>query len=303
MATRRIILSPLVMIAAMAAVAGCHHLDGGQQLPPPCPAPYGAQGCPPEQVVVIPEYGQPSPVVEYWAPGQAPTGPATPWSPGMIPAFPGAAPPLAVAPPPPEPLPGWFDVLPDGADAISPDFGLPRQPVVTNRLPNPLSIPVTNREWAWDQLADVMSDYFPIASEQPVQLVSGVLTPGYLETPFQTGSTVLEPQRNDSVGSFNRWQSTLQTIRRRAILTVTPDGQGFAIQAVVQKQLEDLPHPEDASAGVASLRSDNSLPSQRREPVSRIRTSKRWIDLGRDEPLEQELLRRLQERLAPKPQQ
>ena len=184
---------------------------------------------------------------------------------------------------PQEELPGWFDVLPQGSRPISPDFGLPRAPVVENPLPNPTTLQVINGERAWDELADVVSTYFPISREQPVQFVDGVLTEGFIETPPQSGATILEPHRKDTAGRFNRWESTLQSIRRRAYIRVTPTAGGWAIETQVFKELEDLPFPEHASAGLASLRSDNSLPTDRLGAVSLTRESQRWIPLGRDE--------------------
>ncbi len=188
--------------------------------------------------------------------------------------------------------------MPGGPDAISPDFGLPSGPRVENPLPNPLVIPVTNGELAWDQLTDVVSTYFPISREQPVQLIDGVLTEGFIETPPRPGATFLEPGRKDVAGSFNRWQSTLQSIRRRAYIRVMPTAAGWAIEPQVFKELEDLAHPEHASAGAASMRYDNSLPTSRRLEVNRTRDSVNWIPLGRDEPLEQKMLREIQERLT-----
>ncbi|MEM6331515.1 MAG: hypothetical protein AAF790_14885, partial [Planctomycetota bacterium] len=124
------------------------------------------------------------------------------------------------------------------------------------------------------------------------------LTEGFIETPFQVGATVLEPQRNDSVGSFNRWQSTLQSIRRRALVGVQPTAGGYAIRVTVAKQLEDLPRPEGASSGAAVLLTGGGLPTERQATNRPAAYSAGWIDLGRDEPLEQEMLRRIRERLA-----
>ena len=66
----------------------------------------------------------------------------------------------------------------------------------------------------------------------------------------------------------------------------------------VDKQLEDLNRPERASAGAASIRNDSSLPTDRVTPVDAIRGSGRWIDIGRDEALEQRILKRLQRRFS-----
>ena len=77
-------------------------------------------------------------------------------------------------------------------------------------------VPVADDEFAWDQIADVVSDYFPIAREQRARRGGDGFVEGRIETVPQVGATWLEPQRRDSVGNFNRWESTFQTIRRRA---------------------------------------------------------------------------------------
>ena len=290
-------MRPIIRLTALVALAlpGCHHFHWPHDhLLPPADA---ATACPPTEVCVDPcdpcappyysgEYVLIEPDAAYVVPG-----PAVPSSPG------------AFAPPPPPPapqaeLPGWFDVLPPGSGAISPDFGLPRAPLVEDRLPNPLTVRVVNNELAWDQLADVVSTYFPLGREQPVQLIDGVLTEGFIETPPIPGATIFEPQRKDSAGRFNRWESTLQSIRRRAYIRVVPTAEGWAIEPQVVKELEDLPYPEHASAGMAALRSDNSLPTDRVGGVSLTRDSEYWIPLGRDEPLEQKMLREIYERLT-----
>lgn len=272
------------------------HLPG-QVLPPAEPVvecPPAVMECPP--VYVDPcdpcnpcytgEYVYLEPGAAYVAPGPA------------IPAFPPTVAPPPVAQQPTQELPGWFDVLPSGPNAISPDFGLPSGPVVSDPVPNPMVVPVVHNELGWDQLTDVVSTYFPISREQPVQLNDGILTEGFIETPPQVGATLLEPHRKDSAGSFNRWQATLQTIRRRAYLRVMPTAQGWAIENRVFKEVEDLPYPESASAGLASLRSDNSLPSQRLPEVDPTRESEHWIPLGRDEALEQKMLKEIYTRLT-----
>ena len=200
-----------------------------------------------------------------------------------------AAPPQAIQFSEPPPL---------GGGPLSTEFGLPAQQVVVNTIPNPLPVRVTNHEFAWDQIADVVSDYFPIEREQRVQLIGNVLTEGRIDTPFQPGATILEPQRRDSVGAFNKWESTFQTIRRRASVRVLPDQQGYLVEVQVEKQLEDLPRPETSLAGAAAFGNENSLPQDRVARVNRSRPSPLWISLGRDQALEQQILADIRQRLA-----
>jgi hypothetical protein len=69
----------------------------------------------------------------------------------------------------------------------------------------------------------------------------------------------------------------------------------------VEKDLEDLPRPENSTAGAATFRNDASLPTNRDEPVSPTRLAGAWIGLGRDPALERCILADIQARLALQP--
>jgi hypothetical protein len=243
---------------------------------------------------MVPVFPQHSPVVPL--PSQTP---GSVFGPPMVSNAPGALPPppIGMAPPaatvPANPL---GHIAPGGM--VSPQFGLPAGPEVVTGPGNPIAVPVADEEFAWDQIADVVSDYFTIAREQRARRTSTVPMEGCIETAPQTGATWLEPHRRDSVGRFNRWESTFQTIRRRAVVRIIPDAAGYLVEVVVEKELENLPKPEHATAGAATFRNDGSLPSRRLEQVRRTRTSPRWISQGRDTALEQRMLADIHSRLS-----
>ncbi|MEN0110864.1 MAG: hypothetical protein AAF805_09080 [Planctomycetota bacterium] len=204
-------------------------------------------------------------------------------------------PPSALAAPstlndPGPPKAGWFDVLPPDGGPISDDFGLPQGASVGDRVPNPLYVATSNPDAAWETIARSVSRYFPIRREQRVRVTGTIASEGVLETQWTVGSTIFEPWRRDSAGGFNRWQSTLQTVRRRAVVRVLPAASGYELEVRVDKQLEDLNRPERATAGAASLDINSALPSDRVTPIDPVRDSGRWIDIGRDEATEQRLL-------------
>ena len=191
------------------------------------------------------------------------------------------------------------EIAPGGM--VAPQFGLPAGPDVVAGLPNPIAVPVADDEYAWDQLADVVSDYFTIGNEERARRGPEVFAEGRIETAPQGGATWLEPHRGDSVGDFNRWESTFQTIRRRALVRVLPDAAGYNVEVIVEKELEHLPRPEQATAGAATFRNDNALPSRRRNAMDlaqRPGSSRQWIALGRDVALEQRMLADIHARLS-----
>ncbi len=247
----------------------------------------GCPPCPPDGMVFC------GPPME----GQ-PVGQPMMLMPGGIPPFP---PSVTTAPPVmPAVLPPTAGPLNIGlpSDAL----GIPGEVAAGTILPNPLRVPVSNHEYAWDQIAQVVANYFPIQREERVRIEGDVWSEGRIETPYRNGANVLEPWRGDSVGAFNLWQSTLQTIRRKSLVRVVPEGNNYAIEVQVLKELEDLPQPERANAGSASLRTDTSLPSATRPEISRTRSSPYWIPLGRDAALEQKMLAEMQGRLGVAPE-
>jgi hypothetical protein len=278
-----------IILATTVFLAGCHPWWSQQVVPAAPPMPYPTTPAP---VVVGPPYVQGEPVFQ--APQQMPvypTGstvvPLPSQTPGSIFGPPAGAPTVG------GPVPG----VPPGA-VVGPG-GVPVGPPVAAAPPSTIVVPVVDEELAWDQLVDVVSDYFKIAREQRVRRSGEAWTEGRIETAPLTGATVLEPHRGDSVGTFNRWESTFQSIRRRATVRVVPDPNGYLVEVIVEKELEDLPKPEKATAGPASFDfdSEQQLPSKRLEEITRTHSSPNWISLGRDPALEQRMLADIHARL------
>jgi hypothetical protein len=183
--------------------------------------------------------------------------------------------------------------------------------VVQSAVPNPILVPVTDRDVAWDNIVDVIDDYFKIQREDRVHQIGDILSEGQIETFPQTGATLLEPWRGDSANFYERLESTFQSIRRRAVVRIIPDASGFLVDVTVLKELEDVERPMYATAGAATFRTDNTIdrntevePSVARQigdqprPVAFPRQTAGWIGVGRDPALEQELLVRIHDRLT-----
>ncbi len=182
---------------------------------------------------------------------------------------------------------------------------------------NPALVPVVNRDFVWDQIVDVVDDYFRIEREDRVRLVGDVQTVGRIDTVPEVGSTLLEPWRSDSVNFNERLESTLQTIRRRALVQVVPAEGGFLVDVAVYKELEDLKSPEMAATGRAVIRDDGSPdrfsdesgsaaaagssppPATRAGgPYGPQPTMLGWIPLGRDAALEQRIIGQIMARVG-----
>jgi len=289
--------APQIILCA-AILLGCASAYAQQLSAPPANAPVYLQAPP-----VI----QPAPQIMPVYPPQTTVVPLPSQTPGSIfgpPPATAAAPPGIFPPPaaPTEELPAPPGVAPvivgPGAAPIPVVPGAPVQvPAAIPAPPSTITVPVMDDDVAWDQISDVVSDYFRISREQRARRGGDGWTEGRIETVPQDGATILEPHRLDSVGRFNLLESTFQSIRRRACVRVVPDANGYLVEIVVEKELEDLPRPEKATAGAATFRFDQSLPTQRMEEVSRTRQSQRWIPLGRDAALEQRMLADIHARL------
>ena len=153
---------------------------------------------------------------------------------------------------------------------------------------NPVYVPSADYETVWNHTVDVVNDYFVIDRESRVD--------GRIETRPQVGSTLLEPWRGDSAGFDQRLEATIQSIRRRATVRVTPAGGGFLVAIEVFKELEDLPRPQFADAGAATFRHDNGF-NRATDVITRLEEPQGWIIVGRDFALENQILTRVRQSL------
>ena len=183
------------------------------------------------------------------------------------------------------------------AGLYNPSGAGPTDPNVVATINNPLLLPVTDRDFLWVQLVDMVDDYFHIEREERNQVVGETLTEGRIVTRPMVGSTLLEPWRSDSRPGYERLLSTVQSVRRKATVRVIPEATGYSVEILVVKELEDLDRPEFATIGSATRRHDGSLTDgelgTERGPVTLG-----WISLGRDTALEQEMLEQLRARLT-----
>lgn len=157
-------------------------------------------------------------------------------------------------------------------------------------VPNPLELPAVGDQFLWSQVVDAVDDYFRIAREQPVQNSNGLLLDGRIETSYRIGASLLEPWRKDSTAGFERLQSTLQSIRRRAVITVRPYGAGYTLEVIVQKDLEDTDRSQYSTESIAAKRHDGTI-VRTEDSYDDSPQTLGWIPLGRDTSLEQVILR------------
>ena len=155
--------------------------------------------------------------------------------------------------------------------------------------PNPLAVPSAEFETVWKESVAVLDEYFDIANENRLSRT--------IVTQPMIGATLMEPWRNDSVDLGDRFEATIQTVRRHARVTVnTAPGGGYLVKVEVFKELEDMAKPDRQSMGRAVF--NNDFPVNRTfETVGPIPLPVQWIPCGHDPKLEQVILDRIRNRL------
>ncbi len=165
------------------------------------------------------------------------------------------------------------------------------------QLANPVAVNTQDSEFLWNQIVDTVEDYFRIKSEQRPTRDNLQWVEGRMETHPEVGATYFEPWRKDALEGYQRWQSTLQTIRRTAIVRVLPTADGFAVGVEVVKELEAVDRSQYSSEGSAVARHDGSIARVDRNLQGQPQTLG-WVRQENDVELEQRLLREILGRVS-----
>ena len=150
-----------------------------------------------------------------------------------------------------------------------------------------LQFPAEQRDVIWERAVRVLNrNHFQVVRESKLE--------GVIETDYRAGSSLLEPWHQDSVGYASRLESTLQSIRRRVIVTMQSGAAGMMTVTVrVDKELEDLPGLAANYEGGATFPEADPLNRDLTQVVGQSGPS-RWLPVGRDGLLEQSLLQEIQ---------
>jgi hypothetical protein len=152
---------------------------------------------------------------------------------------------------------------------------------------NPIYIPQGPLAYArlFEKIEDILSDYFVVTFSFRYD--------GRIETQPTIAPGIEQPWKAGSPDLYQRTLAFFQTIRHRAIVTITTaDDGGYFVDVKVLKELEDLPAPSRATAGEATFRLVPTVERQF-EVVSGEVFDPTWIPAGRDTKLEQVILDRL----------
>ncbi|MBX9627899.1 MAG: hypothetical protein K2X82_29135 [Gemmataceae bacterium] len=143
----------------------------------------------------------------------------------------------------------------------------------------------------FEKCLDVVDDYFPILSANPVDgriVTKPRIAPGY-EQVWKGGNP--DPRE--------RLLATFQTIRQTAVVEVKIGNTGgYLVTVIVEKELEDIPRPSRQRGGSAVFQEaptvDRQLDVVAAATVAGADNTN-WFRIGRDCATEQLILRRIRE--------
>ena len=119
---------------------------------------------------------------------------------------------------------------------------------------------------------------------------------GYIRTAPLSGAQSLEFWRSDSVGSFNQSEADLHSIRRAVEINVSEQAGQLCINCKATTQRLSLPQ---STAGQSHPVMSSDQKSVQKFKLGREQKSNlTWTDLGRDNQLETEILKRIESRLT-----
>ncbi len=120
---------------------------------------------------------------------------------------------------------------------------------------------------------------------------------GYIRTAPLSGAQSFEFWRADSVGSFNRTEADMQSIRRAVEINISEQAGQLCIDCRATTQRLSLPQSQTAT-------DQQTVMANQERDVKTLKLSHEqktiptWTDLGRDNQLETEILKRIEKQLA-----
>lgn len=122
---------------------------------------------------------------------------------------------------------------------------------------------------------------------------------GYISTQPLRGAQSFELWRSENVGSFNSAEANLHTIRRTIEMNFTEETGQLCIDCIAKTERLSLPEKEVVSpSGASSMFTKSNRSAQRLALNRKQEAQMRWIDLGRDNALETEILSQLKQKIS-----
>ena len=121
---------------------------------------------------------------------------------------------------------------------------------------------------------------------------------GYIRTAPLSGSQSFELWRSDSVGSFNQSEADLHSIRRTVEINISEQPGQMCVNCIATTQRLSMPQDLAAADQSRPIMSPGQRSLQKPKPGSEHKVTISWTDLGRDNQLETEILKRIERQLG-----
>ncbi|MGA2071514.1 MAG: hypothetical protein ABSG97_09205 [Sedimentisphaerales bacterium] len=121
---------------------------------------------------------------------------------------------------------------------------------------------------------------------------------GYIRTAPLSGAQSFEFWRSDSVGSFNRSEADLHSIRRAVEINIGEQAGQLCINCKATTQRLSLPQIQNAAGQSRPVMSPDQKSLQKFKLGREQKSNLTWTNLGRDNQLETEILKRIESRLT-----
>ena len=140
----------------------------------------------------------------------------------------------------------------------------------------------------FEKVVEVLDDYFALETPNPYEgkvTTKPRVAPGY-EQFWKAGNP----------DARQRLLATFQSIRQIATVEIRAgDRGGYLVYVVVEKELEDVPRPGQATVGAAVFQERPTVDRQLEVVTPESAPNRGWFKVGRDYAFEQEILRRIRE--------
>ncbi len=122
---------------------------------------------------------------------------------------------------------------------------------------------------------------------------------GYISTQPLRGAQSFELWRSENVGAFNSAEANLHTIRRSIEMNFTEETGQLCVDCIAKVERLSLPEKDVVSpSGASSMFTKSNRSAQRLALNRKQEAQMRWVDLGRDNALETEILSQLKQKIS-----
>jgi hypothetical protein len=138
-----------------------------------------------------------------------------------------------------------------------------------------------------------------VLSEMYFDIEKADIEHGVIKTKPLPGAQFFEVWRSDNIGEYNTAEANLHSIVRTAQLTFSRNNNQLCVECIVKIHRLSLPEEEvNSTARAYCLFFENTGSLQKLKLSGRQMEQMAWLDMGRDERLETEIINRIEKQIT-----